>query len=78
IPNSDSVPGYCYIICDLTDSIVGRCKYLDLTVSSDHLGYFGFHKQYKAYIEVISYDKLVNAAKERNRAFFDKLGLPAT
>lgn len=78
IPNSENIPGYCYIICDLTDSIVGRCRYLDLTVSADHLGYFGFHKEYKAYIEVISYDKLVNAAKERNRAFFDKLGLPAT
>lgn len=26
--------------------------------------------------EVISFDRLVNAAKERNRAFFDRLGLP--
>ena len=31
----------------------------------------------KAYVEVISFDKLVVAAKERNRAFFDRLGLPA-
>lgn len=30
----------------------------------------------KAYIEVMSFDGLVNAATERNRAFFDKLGLP--
>jgi hypothetical protein len=76
IPNSEDIPGYCYIICDLTESIVDRCNFLDLTITSDHLGYFGFHKQYKAYIEVISYDRLVNSAKERNRAFFDKLGLP--
>jgi hypothetical protein len=27
-------------------------------------------------IEVISFDRLVNTAKERNQAFFDKLGLP--
>jgi len=78
IPNSEDIPGYCYVICDLTSSIIGRCKFFDLTVSSDHMGYFGFHKEYKAYIEVISYDKLVNTAKERNRAFFDKLGLPTT
>ena len=76
IPNSEDIPGYCYIVCDLTESIIDRCKFFDLIVTSDHLGYFGFHKQFKAYIEVISYDRLVNSAKERNRAFFDKLGLP--
>jgi len=76
IPNSEDIPGYCYVICDLTSTIIERCQLLDLTVSSDHMGYFGFHKQFKAYLEVISYDKLVHAAKERNKAFFDKLGLP--
>lgn len=76
IPNSKDIPGYCYIICDLTESIVERCRFNDLTPSRDHLGFFGYHKFYKAYIEVISFDKLVKSAKERNRAFFDKLGLP--
>ncbi|MDB4352618.1 ATP-binding protein [Porticoccaceae bacterium] len=76
IPNSNDIPGYCYIICDLTESVVNRCEFLDLTVTSDHMGYFGFHKQFKAYIEVVSFDRLVNSAKERNRAFFDRLGLP--
>jgi hypothetical protein len=77
IPNSENIPGYCYVLCDLTPTIIERCSYLDLTISSDKMGYFGFHKHYKAYIEVISFDKLVNTAKERNRAFFDKLGLPS-
>lgn len=78
IPNSDETPGYCYVVCDLTDSVISRCKMLDLTVTNDHMGYFGFHKYYKAYIEVISFDRLVQSAKERNKAFFDKLGLPTT
>jgi len=78
IPNSEDIPGYCYVISDLTNSIIERCKIFDLTVASDHMGYFGFHKEFKAYIEVISYDKLVKAAKERNKAFFDKLGLPTS
>lgn len=78
IPNSEDIPGYCYVICDLTATVITRCEFLDLTITSDHMGYFGFHKQYKAYIEVISYDRLVKSAKERNRAFFDKLGLPST
>jgi hypothetical protein len=42
------------------------------------MGFFTYKASYKAYVEVISYDRLVNAAKERNKAFFDKLGLPTT
>lgn len=78
IPKSDEIPGYCYVICDLTESIVQRCKIQDLTPTSDHMGYFGYNKNFKAYIEVISYNQLVQAAKERNRAFFDKLGFPCS
>jgi hypothetical protein len=77
IPNSRDIPGYCYAICDLTSSMVTRCKMHGLTPTSDNMGYFGYNPNYKAYIEVMSFDRLVNAAKERNRAFFDKLGLPA-
>ena len=58
--------------------MVDQCELFDLTVTSDHMGYFGYNKGYKTYIEVISYNKLVNAANERNKAFFDKLGLPTT
>lgn len=76
IYSSEDIPGYCYVICDLTPSIIERCEFFDLTITSDYQGYFGFHKKYKAYIEVISYDKLISTAKERNRAFFDTLGLP--
>lgn len=76
IPNSQDIPGYCYIVCDLTETMINRCKLLNLTVTSDHMGYFGYNSNYKSYIEVISFDKLVDNAKKRNRAFFDKLGLP--
>ena len=78
IPKSEEIPGFCYAICDLTPSVIKRCKNLNLTVTSDHLGYFGYNQNYKAYIEVISFDRLLNSARERNRAFFDKLGLPTT
>ena len=76
IPDSQSVPGFCYVICDITDSIKERCNLFNLRVTSDKLGYFGYNENYKAYIEVISFDRLLNMAKERNRSFFDKLGLP--
>jgi len=78
IPKAETIPGFCYAICDLTPSIENRCKLLGLKVTSDHLGYFGYNPNYEAYIEVISFDRLLNAARERNRAFFDKLGLPVS
>ena len=76
IPNSEQIPGFCYILCDITPSITECCQKFDLTITSDKMGYFGYHKYYNAYIEVISFDRLLNSAKQRNRAFFDKLGLP--
>ena len=78
IPKSDDIPGFCYVICDITPTIEKRCKIFGLTSTHDYSGYFGYNPNYKAYIEVISFDRLVNSAKERNKAFFDRLGLPTT
>ena len=76
IPASESIPGFCYVLCDLTPSVVRRCRMHDAIRTSDGLGFFFYNKNFKAYVEVISFDRLINMAKERNRAFFDKLGLP--
>ena len=78
IPKSEDTPGFCYVICDITPTVEKRCKLLGLRPTHDFTGYFGFNPNYRAYVEVISFDRLVNAAKERNKAFFDKLGLPTT
>lgn len=72
-----SIPGYCYVLCDLTETMRKRCLMHDLMITSDGLGYFGYKKSFSSYVEVISFDQLVTGAKQRNRAFFDKLGLPA-
>lgn len=76
IPGNKDIPGYCYVLCDLTESMHRRCRRANLRITSDGMGYFGYHVEPHAYIEVISFDQLVRAARERNRAFFDKLGLP--
>ena len=41
----------------------------------DSLGYFDFNETYNAYFEILSYDKILNDARKRNRVLFDKLGL---
>lgn len=77
IPRNQDIPAYCYIVCDLTSTMINRCDIYSLTMTADGMGFFGYNPNYKAYIEVISFNQLVKAAKERNRAFFDKLGLPS-
>lgn len=77
IPKSQDPPAFCYVLADLTPTMISRCEYANLRPTHDGLGYFGFNESNRAYIEVISFDQLVNAATERNRAFFDRLGLPS-
>lgn len=74
----NNIPFYVYIICDLTPKIEKLAKREDYTTTPDNEGYFKLHKTLNAYIEVISFEKLVNDAKKRNRVLFDKLNLPAT
>lgn len=75
IPRSTEIPAFCYIICDITEHIQKAANRAALQITSDKMGYFGYNPNYNAYIEIISFDQLLNRAKERNRAFFDKLEL---
>lgn len=77
IPPTHEPPAFCYIIADLTEKMIERCEISNLRPTPDGMGYFGFNEAAKAYIEVMSFDRLITAATERNRAFFDKLGLPS-
>ena len=69
------LPIYAYIVCDLTPTFQRQAKDYQLTSTPDSQGYFGYHKEYGAYIEVISFDKLIDDAKRRNKILFDKMGL---
>jgi len=39
------------------------------------MGYFWYNPNNKAYVELISFEKLLGDAKKRNLALFKKLGL---
>ena len=67
---------YCYVIADLTESVRESAESRGLTETQDKMGYFGFNTGYGAYVEVISYDKLLKDAKQRNKVLFDKLFNP--
>jgi len=77
IANAEKLPGYVYVLADLTTKLKDQCNYASLTEAADGLRYFGFNPNYNAYIEVIDFEGLVDMAYQRNIAFFDRLGLPS-
>ena len=74
--NVQNAAFYCYIIADITDSLIEDAENAGLIRTPDGEGYFGFNAPKGAYVEVISYDKLVKDAKKRNQVLFDKLFRP--
>jgi hypothetical protein len=76
IQGTEDIPGFCYVVCDVLDGMEECIKNWSLKRTSDKRGYFGYHQGHDAYIEIITYDRLISSALERHRAFFDRLGLP--
>lgn len=74
--NVQNIAFYCYVIADMTPTLRKSAARAGLVSSQDKEGYFGYNPAVGTYIEVISYDKLLKDAKQRNRALFDKLFEP--
>jgi len=70
-----NAPFYCYIICDLTQTMRTIAIDESFVEAPDRSGYFYYHPNHKAYIEIISFDKLVGDSEKRNKALFEKLHL---
>ena len=72
---NDKIPAFCYVICDITETLKNALAFADAIATPDGQGYYGYNKHYGAYYEVIDYNKLLRDAKKRNRIFFDKLNI---
>lgn len=73
---SEKTRFYCYILADVTDQLRRLAKRNEFCETPDGLGYFKFSQNYNAYVEIISYRKMLEDAKKRNRVLFEKLSLP--
>lgn len=73
--NSNELPVFAHIICDITESVKLVAQEKALSPTPDRTGFFGYNPSYNAYVEIISYDKLLKDAKMRNAILFDKLGI---
>lgn len=69
------MPASIYCICDLKPTLHHALKVQDAFVTPDNQGYYGFHRGYNVYYEIIDYSKMLRDAKNRNRIFFEKLNL---
>ncbi|QBB72492.1 hypothetical protein ELE36_20150 [Pseudolysobacter antarcticus] len=76
--NVGAIPFYAYILCSLTPRIRAIAESHDFVKTPDNEGYFKYHQNAGCYIEIISFDKVLNDAKKRNRAFFEHLQIPMT
>jgi len=66
---------YLYAICDLTPKLIKVADDHDFIETPDKLGMYKYHEKKRAYIEIISYDKLIVDSEKRNRVLFEKLGI---
>lgn len=69
------VPFYCYIVADLTPNLKRTAEDKNFFPTPDALGYFSFNATMRAYVEVMTFTKLLGDARKRNRMLFQKLGL---
>ena len=66
---------HCYVVADITDSLRESLDGFPFTDTPDGQGLIGYLRNPDAFVEVISYSKLLSDARMRNAIFFQKLGL---
>jgi hypothetical protein len=73
---AENTPFYGYIICDLLPKVENWLRTeKDFKPMPDRLGWFRWYDNINLYMEVISWEKLLNDADMRNKVFFHKLGI---
>jgi hypothetical protein len=72
-----NTPFYCYIIADITPTLLYILQEERFTPTPDGIGHFNFYDtaNYKAYIEVVPFKKIIKDSKQRNKVLFDKLNI---
>jgi hypothetical protein len=65
--NVANIAFYCYVIADITSTLKKSAARAGLISTQDGEGFFGYNPTVGTYIEVISYDKLLKDAKQRNK-----------
>ncbi|MEO0629979.1 MAG: ATP-binding protein, partial [Planctomycetota bacterium] len=73
----EAMPIHALIVCDFTAKLKKQAKIRDFRPTADEERFYLFHTEYGAFIEIMSFDAMMDTAERRNRILFDKLGLKA-
>ncbi len=66
---------FLYAVCDITPSLEKTIRFNSFKHTPDNMGYYLFNDTYNAYVEILSFSKIIKDSKKRNRILFDKLGI---
>ena len=66
---------YGYALCDDTKNLLNHIKKEDMVEAPEGRYFYRYYSNLKAYIELITYDKVISNAKKRHKMFFHKLGI---
>lgn len=72
-PVPEGIPFYCHIVATLTPKLRSEALTFGYTEAPDRQGFFNYNQNFRAYIEISSYRKVLDDARKRNSAFFDQL-----
>lgn len=71
-----NTPFYGYVVCDLSAKVEEwLLREKNFKVMPDRLGWFQWIENINLYVEVLSWDKVLRDARQRNGIFFHKLGI---
>ncbi|MBE6034128.1 MAG: ATP-binding protein [Clostridiales bacterium] len=71
----DDTKFYLYAVCDITPSLEKTIRFNSFKHTPDNMGYYLYNDTYNAYVEILSFSKIIKDSKKRNRILFDKLGI---
>lgn len=72
---SENTKFYCYAICDLNKKIKEFADDNNYAKLKNEYGYYNYIRALNAHVEIIAFDKIVIDARQRHKAFFEKLGI---
>lgn len=72
-PVPEGIPFYCHIVATLTPKLRSEALHFGYIEAPDRQGFFNYNQNFRAYIEISSYRKVLEDARKRNTAFFDRL-----
>lgn len=66
ILTNESTQFYLYAVCNLTPKLRELAFDMDMMDTPDKKGMYKYHKNRNAHIKILSYDKMLNDAENRN------------